>query len=55
MLAEYNKEKTRGTEVLTDFFSRLSNRVQKFFANGWNNDFLVRPKGLEPPTFRTGI
>ena len=55
ILAEYNKEKTRGTEMLTDFFSRLSNHIQKFFADGWNNDFLARPKGLEPPTFRTGI
>ena len=30
ILAEYNKEKTRGTEMLTDFFSRLSNHIQKF-------------------------
>jgi hypothetical protein len=30
ILAEYNKEKNRGTEVLTDFFSRLSNHIQKF-------------------------
>jgi len=30
-IAHFNKEKTRGTEVLTDFLSVISNHIQKFW------------------------
>ena len=53
-IAQLNKEKIRdavtGT-TLTDFFSVISNRIQKFFGYGWNNDLMVRLKGFEPPTY----
>ena len=50
-VAQLNKEKIRSDKALTDFFSVISNRIQKFFAYGWNNAILVRLKGFEPPTF----
>ena len=40
----------RGTEVLTDFFSVISNRLQNFFGNGLNNAFMVDDMGIEPTT-----
>jgi len=43
-----NKEKARGVETLTDIFSVISNRLQKFFGGGWSNDLLVDDTGLEP-------
>ncbi len=43
-------EKIRGTEVLTDFFSVISNRLQNFFGNGLNNAFMVDDMGIEPTT-----
>ena len=49
-IACYNKEKIRSAETLTDFFSRLSNRIQKFLGYGWNNDLVVAAAGLEPAT-----
>jgi len=51
-LAQLNKEKTRGTEVLTDFLSVASNKVQNFLAHCLSNDLMVDPKGLEPSTSR---
>lgn len=50
-IVRFNKEKTRNTEVLTDFFAAISNHVQKFFGHGWNNDLLVHPEESEPPAF----
>ena len=41
-VAQLNKEKIRSDKALTDFFSVISNRIQKFFAHGWNNAILVR-------------
>ncbi len=49
-ITHFNKEKTRGTEALTDFLSVISNHIQKFFGHGWNNDLLVHPIGFEPTT-----
>ena len=49
-IALYNKEKARGTEVLTDIFSVITNRISHFFGHGLNNDFLVDANGLEPLT-----
>lgn len=40
-LAQINKEKIRSAEALTDFFSVISDRIQKFFGCGWNNAILV--------------
>ena len=49
-IALYNKEKARGTNVLTDIFSVIANRISHFFGHGLNNDFLVeRPQ----PTVNT--
>ena len=52
-IALYNKEKARGTNVLTDIFSVIANRISHFFGHGLNNDFLVDDTGLEPVTSRT--
>ena len=49
-VALYNKEKARGTEVLTDIFSVIASRVSHFFGYGLNNDFLVEISGIEPLT-----
>ena len=48
LVAQFNQQKIRGAEALTDFLSVISNRIQKFFGCGWSNDLLVRLKGLEP-------
>lgn len=42
------QQKIRGTEVLTDFLSVISNRFQKFFGDGWSNALLDYPPTLEP-------
>lgn len=49
-IAHYNKEKARGTEVLTGILSVIANRVSHFFGHGLNNGFLVGITGLEPVT-----
>ena len=41
------QQKTRGTEVLTDFLSVISNRIQKFFGCGWSNDLLAMPNTFD--------
>ena len=38
--AHCKQQKIRGTEVLTDFLSVISNRFQNFFGDGWSNDLL---------------
>ena len=48
LVAQFNQQKIRGAEALTDFLSVISNRIQKFFGCGWSNDFLVPGTGLEP-------
>ena len=53
VIIQCNKEKARGAEALTDVFSVISNRLQKFFGGGWSNDLLVDDTGLEPVTSRT--
>ncbi len=52
-IAHYNEEKARGTEVLTDIFSVIANRISHFFGHGLNNDLMVDDTGLEPVTSRT--
>lgn len=52
-VALYNKEKARGTEVLTDIFSVIASRVSHFFGYGLNNDFLADDTRLELVTSRT--
>jgi len=48
VLIHHKQEKARGTNVLTDIFSVISNRFKKFFGNGWSNDLLVEISGIEP-------
>ena len=48
VLIHHKQEKARGTNVLTDIFSVISNRFKKFFGNGWSNDLLVGGEGIEP-------
>ncbi len=48
MIIKCNQEKIRGTEVRTDFWSIISNHVQKFFGRGLNNELMVDLKGIEP-------
>ena len=50
VLIHQKQEKARGTNVLTDIFSVISNRLQKFFGNGWSNDLMVEISGIEPLT-----
>ena len=50
VLIHHKQEKARGTNVLTDIFSVISNRFKKFFGNGWSNDLLVEISGIEPLT-----
>ncbi len=38
----YRQQETRGAKAATGFLSVISNRIQKFFGNGWSNDLLVR-------------
>lgn len=47
VLIHQKQEKARGTNVLTDIFSVISNRLQKFFGNGWSNDLMVETTRLE--------
>lgn len=47
VLIHQKQEKARDTNVLTDIFSLISNRLQKFFGNGWSNDLMVDDTGLE--------
>ena len=53
VIIQCNKEKARGAEALTDVFSVISNRLQKFFGGGWSNDLLVGDRGVEPLTSST--
>ena len=50
VLIHQKQEKARGTNVLTDIFFVISNRLQKFFGNGWSNDLMVEISGIEPLT-----
>ena len=50
MIIKCNQEKIRGTEVRTDFWSIISNHVQKFFGRGLNNELMVEISGIEPLT-----
>ena len=52
LVAQFNQQKIRGAEALTDFLSVISNRIQKFFGCGWSNDLLVPVAGLEPAHHR---
>ena len=52
LVAQFNQQKIRGAEALTDFLSVISNRIQKFFGCGWSNDLLVPVAGLEPARHR---
>lgn len=51
ILARYSEEKARGTNVLTDFFLVISNRLQNFLGGGWSNDLMVEVRGActNPP------
>ena len=49
-LYKQEQEKARGTEVLTDIFSRFSKYLQNFFGGGWSNDLMVEISGIEPLT-----
>lgn len=53
VLTRYKQEDVRGTNVLTDIFFRFSNRLQKFFGDGWSNDLLVEVAGVEPASEST--
>jgi len=49
-MIQCDKEKARGTAkntMLTDIFSVISNRLQKFFGGGWSNDLMARKEGFE--------
>lgn len=45
--AHCKQQKIRGTEVLTDFLSVISNRFQNFFGDGWSNALLAAGEGFE--------
>ncbi|MDE6259397.1 MAG: recombinase family protein [Oscillospiraceae bacterium] len=50
-VARHNEKEIRSaTQALTDFFSVISNRLQKFFDDGLNNNFMVEISGIEPLT-----